>query len=271
MQQHSTFLREAVCRFFSKREYLVEPAMFLFREQSKQVEVGCSERGVTGGKSWSWSCCIKQCVHDHPTSYCIPQNPSEQSGSALCVADEGFTGFTGCCGSPCKESRTLSSCQVPLVLSFILAEVFLTFGLCLCRALPLFPALPPLPQFQVVFTILNQRLWINISKSWHYSGLFWFVFSKTAFSKNEKISFLVIMCFQGLTCRVRWGEVHPLPWEFSFMMSVCTRAGQHLRKEGLELSRAALGRMYLCSDPNQQHHLHTMVNLREEQHPHCSW
>lgn len=28
-QQHSTFLREAVCRFFSKREYLVEPAMFL--------------------------------------------------------------------------------------------------------------------------------------------------------------------------------------------------------------------------------------------------
>jgi len=68
--------------------------------------------------------------------YCLSQNPSEPRGSALCVLDEDFTGSTGCCGPPYKESRTLSGCQVPLVLSFILAEVLLTFGLWFFRELP---------------------------------------------------------------------------------------------------------------------------------------
>lgn len=133
---------------------------------------------------------------------------------------------------------------------------------------PSLPSSPP-PQFQVVFTIPNQRLWISISKSLCYTlGCFGLYFQRLLSLKMKKINFLLIMCFQGLTCRVRWAEVHPLPWEISFMMSVCTRAGQHLWKSGLQLSRATLQVGCTCTLMRTSSITHPRWwILGEEQHP----
>lgn len=96
----------------------------------------------------------------HPCC-CISPDPPLQSRSALCRTEEDPTGSPGHCGSLCGESRILSCCQVLLVMPFILAEVLLTFGLCLCRP---FPGSPPACS-QAAFTIPNQhRQWTRVCR-----------------------------------------------------------------------------------------------------------
>lgn len=193
MQQHAAVFGERQSVVLKGRGVLCRTcSISLVWEQNTEVNKAVlKEWGVTAGERWSRSC-IKRHTNDCSARYAVatasPKIHLSKVGllcvmdeDVLCVMDGDFTGSTGCSRPPCKESRTLSNCQVPLVLSFILAVVFWPLGsgcvelspFSTPQLSPLSPALPP-SQSRLVFTILNQhRLWMSISKSLHCtSGCF---------------------------------------------------------------------------------------------------